>query len=322
MKFDAWDQLQAEHAEHGVGELIEGQLRSALRPVLGRVPNPRLVGRRTDRWDDDLYEDVLYDFAAFLLEGGRLNAAFQHASDLEHFQMLLRARARQFVSGKLRGTELSNKVKEACEILEADDRFMRTGSGRERRWSLSTGPIQPFAGDDRALRSVAWQARPSPPAKRYRRDTAKASVVISRPDMASLLVAILQTAGGALTKGEFEVVLRDRLGLHEPETVSLSRPSLGGEPLDEILGGGGDDIDDAEVRMLAADVAQLLSLRQLSVLRESYALGRRREEVATALGISHGTVSNELRRAGSVLLQVSLGSRELAARVLEALFHW
>src|SRR5207247_9002526 len=56
--FEDWDALIAEHDQLGVGSGIQDELREALRPVLGRWPNPRLVGRDADAWDDDLRDEV------------------------------------------------------------------------------------------------------------------------------------------------------------------------------------------------------------------------------------------------------------------------
>jgi DNA-directed RNA polymerase specialized sigma24 family protein len=320
VKFNAWDQLRAEHDEKGVGELIEAELRTVLRPIIGHFPNPRLVGRDTDRWDDSLRDEVLYDFALFMLERDRLNAAFYHATDLEHFRMLLRVRARQYVSGKLRGTELRNKVDEACEILESDDRFQRFGSGRARRWTIIGGPSDVFGGDDVALRSLARRVALPRPQRRFRRDTTHASAVITKDDLKEVLIRMLEAAEAALTKSQIEAVLRDRLGLAEPETISISR-AQDPAPLEDILAAPSGGLEEADARLAAGDAAQLLSVRQLAIVREYFVLGRKREEVAATLGISHGTISNELRRAGQILLQVAMDDVELARRALEELFQ-
>src|SRR5205823_4217548 len=104
------------------------------------------------------------------------------------------------------------------------------------------------------------------------------------------------------------------------ETISISRDTGTGDALEDVIASSATATDEVDAHLVASDAAQLLSVRQLAVLREYYAQGHTREEVATALGISTGTVSNELRRAGRVLLQVSLDDAELAHRALDALF--
>ena len=317
--FSEWDRLVAEHQAEGVGALIEAAMRDALRPVLGRVPNPRLVGRSTSSWNDELREDVLYAFAIFLLERGRLNAVFLHATDASHFRMLLRARARQFISGQLRGTELENKVSEACELLESREEFEHFGSARDRRWVLKGGSRKPFTGSEADLRALAWRIALPPATRRFRRNTQGASAVITKAELTRLLVEACRLAAAGLAKDEVRVLLRERLNLREPETISISRRYGDEPPLEDLLPAAASDFDELEARFAAADAAALLSVRQLAVLRESYGQGRRREAVAESLGISHGTVSNELRRAGQVLLDVAGGDVNVARRALDAL---
>jgi hypothetical protein len=319
MKFEEWDLLVAEHEQHGVGPLIQEAMRAALRPIMGRVPNPRLVGRAAEQWDHDLREELLYDFALFLLERGRLHAAFLHASDAAHLNMLLRARARQFVSGRLRGTELSAKVKQACDILEADDRFERFGRERDRRWVLAGQPKTAYAGSESDLRRLAWGLPLPPRGRSFRRNTAAASAVISKHDLTTLLMEACRSARGGLSKSDITLVLRERLNLSEPETISISRRWGDEPPLEDRLAEAGGDFDELEAKMIAADAAALLSVRQLAVLRESHGRGLSREDTARALGLSRATISNELRRAGDLLLDVAVGDLPSARRALDFL---
>ena len=109
------------------------------------------------------------------------------------------------------------------------------------------------------------------------------------------------------------------MNLVDPETISISR-RWGDEPgIEEELGSAEGGFDEVDAKLVAADVAALVSVRQLAVLREFQARARSREEVAMVLGISHGTVSNELRRVGALLLDVADGDRAVARRALDYL---
>lgn len=81
----------------------------------------------------------------------------------------------------------------------------------------------------------------------------------------------------------------------------------------------GQGIEEAEARITALDVAQLLTVRQLTILGHLFGLGMTREGVARELGVSRGTISNELERVGRVLLDASDGDEGLARRALEKL---
>ena len=311
---DEWGLLRNERDELVVGPLILAEIRRALRPSLGHIPNPRLAGRPADIWTDELRADVEHDFALFLLEG-RLAQVFVHATDVNHFRVLLRTRARQFVAGLLRRTELSNLVRRACELLETDKRFEKNGpDGSDHSWGIRRSAKEAFSGSDDDLVRIARRLTVSL-SRHYRRDTQRASPILSDADLADLLTAVFRSVG-SLDRAQIRVVLREALGLWEVETVSLSMPVRDIGVLEEFVPAPSSG-PEADVALIAADTIELLTLRQLRILVEYWRSGRSREEVARRLGISHGTVSNELRRAGSVLIDAAEGDAELAAGALD-----
>src|SRR5439155_2294060 len=96
--------------------------------------------------NDERVADLKQGFLEHLLRG-RLEELFLHASDLEHWQLLVRVRGRQFLSNVARKGNFENLWKRARETLEdGKDRGVleAAGTGATRRWWRPGRPGEPF----------------------------------------------------------------------------------------------------------------------------------------------------------------------------------
>jgi DNA-directed RNA polymerase specialized sigma24 family protein len=317
--FGALDALRIERSREGIGTLIEREIREQLIPLARRRPPGIVLGVDAERWTHELESEVVNAFAEHLLRG-RLTEIFDHA--IEHFRLLLRLRARQFLDNQMRGGESENIWVRAHEILESQSqRFTAHSAGTTRRWCIRGGAGDPYPGDDVSLRHLAWSLPVPPSAPRFRRDTQIASRVLPNEELADLLEHALDAASAALDARQVRLVVDERLDLRPADTISISRRTGEGPALEELLTDRSDPAAAAELDDLVVDAVALLTVRQLDVLGHRYADGLKRDDTARRLGISNGTVDNEIRRAVRIVLDVCEGDRGWAARVLRLILH-
>lgn len=310
------ERLRSERESEGIGKLIEAEIRGQLRAVARRWP-PRVVmpESQSSQWTADMHQELAADFAEYLLRG-RLSEIFDHAQTVDHFRLLLRMRARQFMDRKVRGGESENIWRRARELLESRDTRFAHLPGAQRRWYLVGGSAEAFTGDDAELRSLAWSLPVPPSAPRYRRDTQIASRVLPDEELCDLLEDALRRSPGALDAKQIRIVLDERLDLRAAETISISRRIGDAPTLEELLTDRSDPSRAAELAELVEDSVGLLTIRQLEVLGLRYAEEMHRDDTARRLGISNGTVDNELKRAVRVVLEVCEGDRRSARDVI------
>jgi hypothetical protein len=311
------DELRDEFDRDGIGPEILGCITEALRPIIRRCPPEALVDRPVTTLTADVEEEIQAAFVEHLV-GGRLAEAFAHAGDEHHLLALLRVRARQFVDGKRRKGESERLGRRAKRLLdEHRERFDRAGTGSLQRWSLRGGSLETFGDTDAVLRGIA-RALPLPPsARRMRRDTQISSRVLDDGDLLTLVEQALGASGCGLTLRDLRVILDERLDLYAVETLSLSQHWLRTHSLEEIMENAPSGLEEVEARVIGGDVVGQLSAQQVQILRWRWGKHRNREQTASGLGISHGTVDNELGRAGRVILAACGGDRNLARSVLD-----
>ena len=289
-----------EHERDGIGELIYGLIADALGSQLRRYPLALVLGRAVDHLDDQIREELIVEFAEHLLDG-RLAEALAHATGERHFLFLLRMRARQFLQNRMRGGERENIAARTLRILRNSNRFVWEQRA-EGRWSIRGGPQRPVTWADDDLRRLA-RALPVPASlRRFRRNTEIASAVVTDDDLEGLIVKALEEVGGSLSLGQFRVLLNERLKLLPTETISVYRRTENEPALEDILESPRADYDQADLALVATDVVEELSERQLRVLRLRLHEGRSREDAAEMLSVSHGTIDNELARIRDIVL--------------------
>ena len=288
-----------EHEREGIGEIIYALIAEALVSQVRRYPLTLVLGRAVDRLDEQIRDELVIEFAEHLL-GGRLAEALAHATGERHLLFLLRARARQFLQNRLRGGERENIAARTLRLLRTS-RFVPEQRA-EARWSIRGAPTVPVTASDDDLRRMA-RTLPIPASlRRFRRNTDIASAVLTDEDLEALIVRALEEAGGSLTIGQLRGIIEERLRLLPTETVSIYRRTDNEPALEDILESPNAEYEQADLAMLATDIVDELSERQLHILRLRLRDGRTREEAAEALGVSHSTIDNELARIRDIVL--------------------
>ena len=288
-----------EHEREGIGEIIYALIAEALVAQVRRYPLTLVLGRAVDRLDEQIRDELVIEFAEHLL-GGRLAEALAHATGERHLLFLLRARARQFLQNRLRGGERENIAARTLRLLRTS-RFVPEQRA-EARWSIRGAPTVPVTASDDDLRRMA-RTLPIPASlRRFRRNTDIASAVLTDEDLEALIVRALEEAGGSLTIGQLRGIIEERLRLLPTETVSIYRRTDNEPALEDILESPNAEYEQADLAMLATDIVDELSERQLHILRLRLRDGRTREEAAEALGVSHSTIDNELARIRDIVL--------------------
>jgi hypothetical protein len=284
-------------------------LLDALQAVSMRLVRLRLLPPSLSpygQWDDEAAAEI---FAAWyadrLLGQGHLQSLLDRARTPGAFRRLAERSLRQHLLAVQDRNQAHNLFKRLHALLDADPRFVLAidASRPHNRWySLVGGRVDPWTGSDRELAAHAW-ALGDFTVIRYRTSATKLSPVLSVDELGRFVVELLERLDAALSPAVVMRVLALRFGFGEVRLDSLEE--AGGAPELSHLG----EEDELLLRDTARDVLATLSRRQALVLRATVA-EQAIAGIATALGISVGTVINDQRRIGTLVTRFSTDDRE------------
>jgi DNA-binding CsgD family transcriptional regulator len=249
----------------------------------------------TGKWDEEGAEEALAGWAAKrLVATNALAAAFDHASAPRPFIRSLERNLRHHLQNERERGEIDNLLERTARLLRDDQRFrewipQQTGSW----WGLAGDtPPPPFGGRDDELVANAW-AIGDLVLWTYSSSVERASPVLAAAELKRFLEQLFNRTEALLTLGHLAVVFRRRFNLDEPTRLSLDEEHA-------RLPGDEEPLRD-EQGLRAVTIAALseLSDRQVEVILRKR--DQPLETIASALGISRGTVDNELRRAGEAI---------------------
>jgi DNA-binding CsgD family transcriptional regulator len=269
----------------------------------------------TAKWDEEGAEEALASWTAKrLVATNALSAAFDHASAARPFIRSLERNLRHHLQNERERGEIDNLLERTARLLRDDARFREWIPQEGASWWGLAGDRQPppFGGRDDELVANAW-AIGDVVLWIYSSSVERASPVLATTELGRFLEELFGRTKALLTLGHLAVVFRRRFNLDEPTRVSLhdEHESL---PNDE------EPLRDEEgLRAAAIAVLSELSDRQVEVILRKR--DQPLETIASALGISRGTVDNELRRAGEAIdRQTADFSRdEILEKILDVL---
>lgn len=268
----------------------------------------------TGSWDAEGVADAVHGWIERrLLRTGALLAAFDHASAERPFLRSLERSFRHYLENTRERHEIDNLVTRAHALLRDDSRFhdyLPQNQVSDTWWGLAAWhEPPPWQDSEDRLLSLAWSLGQFE-LFQYGHRVMRASPVLATTELGRFLEGLFTTTEALLTLRLIAAVLARRFDLESPRLVAGEDAHAAAE---EVAGVGGADETELEEAALAA-IAELTS-RQAEVLWRK-ASGATLDEVAQELGISRGTVDNELRRAGAVALRHAADTAD-AAPVLE-----
>lgn len=279
------------------GEISEDLYWLLLRLVRGLVFRGELppAYSPTGRWDAEGAEDAAHGWIVRrLLQTNGLLAAFDHASAPRPFFRSLERSFRHYLENERERGEIDNLLSRAGTLLRDDDRFREwipQARPSDSWWGLARWTdADPYQGSEDALLSEAWgvgEVR----LFRYSHRVERASPVLATDELGRFLETLFARVEALLTLRFLAVVFRRRFDLDEPTPIEIGEEEIERLPAEE------NQQDETEAAAAALAVAAELTPRQAEVLVRK-AAGDSLDTIGEALGISRGTVDNELKRAG------------------------
>jgi hypothetical protein len=294
--------------------VIELVVKRSTRP--GRIPGALSP---TGSWNPDSRAEAAQAWIeARLLRRPDLAAAFDFATKPGPFLSSLERSFRHFLMNAEPATEVQNLVEKAGEI-------MREGEGVFTHWPLSGGswwglrlwrdrwgdsPDVWSKGDDRLV-SLAW-ACGSFVITRYGPKVSRTSPVLERDELRRFLQKLLELADRAVDNNQLRSVFERRFsaGTGFKTSELFDDAAIDGSTVDAAL-------EEQEVEACAELLLEEISAQQAEVVRRKHA-GEILDQIAEEIGLSRGTVDNELVRVGEAARRLAGGYSE--SRVLEKLF--
>jgi DNA-binding CsgD family transcriptional regulator len=267
----------------------------------------------TGTWNAEGVADAVHGWIERrLLRTGALLAAFDHASAERPFLRSLERSFRHYLESERERGEIDNLISRAHALMRDDQRFREwipQVQVSDTWWGLAcwTNP-GPWQGSQERLMTLAWSLGRFE-LFRYSHTVARASPVLATDELGRFLEGLFARAEALLTLRLIADVLAARFDLAPPELVADA-----GEELEEV-GRDPIELDEAELQDAALAAIAELTSRQAEVLYRKTG-GETLEQIAATLGVSRGTVDNELRRAGAVAIRHA-GPDEDPARILE-----
>jgi hypothetical protein len=248
------------------------------------------------KWDSEAAEEAAHGWITRrLLQTNALLAAFDHASAPLPFFRSLERNFRHYLANERERGEIDNLVSRAGRLLRDDDRFLDwipQARPSDSWWGLAEwGDPAPYQGSEDDLVSAAW-AVGEVAIFRYSHTVGRASPILATDKLGRFLAELLGRVGALLTLRLLAAVFRRRFDLDEPREV---------EAAEVVEAVGAPDEPDEQVTLDAAlGVVAELTPRQAEVLLRKHA-GESLDAIAGALGVSRGTVDNELVRSGTII---------------------
>lgn len=280
------------------GQISDDLYRLLLRLVRGLVVRGGLppAWSPTGKWDPEAAEEAAHGWIVRrLLQTNALLAAFDHASAPRPFFRSLERNFRHYLENERARGEIDNLVSRTGALLRDDDRFrdwIPQAQPSDAWWGLAgwRDPAQ-YQGSEDDLVGAAW-AVGEMVIFRYSHSVERASPVLATDELGRFLVGLFSRVEALLTLRLLAVVLRRRFDLDEPRHVEVA------EAVDAVA--APEEPDEQVTIDAALGVVSELTTRQTEVLVRKHE-GESLEAIAEALGVSRGTVDNELVRAGTII---------------------
>lgn len=251
----------------------------------------------TGRWDVEAAEEAAQGWIARrLLQTNALLAAFDHASAPQPFFRSLERSFRHYLESERERGEIDNLVSRAGALLRDDGRFrdwIPQAQPSDSWWGLADwDDPAPYQGSEDGLVSAAW-AVGEVVIFRYSHTVERASPILATGELGRFLAALFDRVEALLTLRLLAVVFRRRFDLDEPGQVEVAA-----EAIDHLA--APEEPDEQVTIDAALGVVTEVTPRQAEVLLRKHD-GKSLDAIAEALGISRGTVDNELMRAGTII---------------------
>lgn len=280
-----------------------GQISDELYPLLLRLVRG-LVFRGglppawspTGKWDREAAEEAAQGWITRrLLQTNALLAAFDHACAPRPFFRSLERNFRHYLENERERGEIDNLVSRAGALLRDDDRFrdwIPQAQASNSWWGLAEwDDPAPYQGSEDELVSAAW-AVGEVAIFRYSHTVGRASPILATEELGRFLVELLGRVKALMTLRLLAVVFRRRFELDEPRVVDLA------EAVEAVA--APEEPDEQVTLDAALGVVAEMTPRQAEVLLRKYA-DQSLDAIAEAVGVSRGTVDNELMRAGTII---------------------
>ena len=258
------------------------------------------------QWDDEAADELFQRwYTERLLGRGHLQLLLDRARTPIGLRRLAERSLRHHLISTKDRSQATNLYRRLVGLLEESTRFRLLSPAQrpQDRWYADAdapADVPTWAGDDRLLIAHAW-ALGDFVVIRYKAAANKLSPVLDLGELERFAHGLLARVRAALTPGLMMRALAARFDLGEVELVAHEEDSPSGPstpaPQEGVL-----------LRDLARAISVELSGRQREILRRSESDSV--AEMATAVGISVGTVVNEQRRIGKLVARLTENESE------------
>lgn len=260
--------------------------------LLARALTPR------GRIDEEAVQELVHDWLSERLLRAGLRSAFDAVVSPKALSRYLEESLRNYLASKARerkGPRLLVRARQLLERTPSQYVARRTGSSwRDTWWGLKEWPeeTEPFQGSDDELMRAAY-ALGDFAIVRYSAGSEREDPVLSTPDLDRFLTGLLRGVATLLTLAHVDAALKGRFSFaYHPVAVELDDAA---EPASDDLRPG----EELLVYDTAREILSEVNERQLAALRGRLE-GLTLDELAERLGVSRGTVDNELRRVDAI----------------------
>lgn len=312
----------SEYRTARIAFLREGEISPDLVALLRRVTR-RLVlfgglppmYAPSGRWDSDSEDDVFSDWLTDRLLGkGQLAALLHRCSTPAGLSRLAETYLRRHLINRMERSYAANLYARVREMLHGEPTFqVLVSSGREQDvvWRLDAkADATPWQDEEDLLVAHAWGMGEFETI-RYREDAKKLSPVLEHDELLRFVSGLMSAADRGLTLGQIVRALVRRFDLELATEESDDQVAA-------AIAADHDIVDDVEAGELARAALAELTERQATVLRGQLQNWSVRE-IALAMHLSVGTVSNEQAAIRKVLSRLSDPDGESRASLLNAL---
>jgi len=300
------------------GELPE-ELIAELRSVAERLVRLRLLPPSFSpygQWDEEAAQEIFSSwYTERLLARGHLQMLLDRAGSSGALRSLAERSLRQHLSSSRERTQTQNIYWRLNTILQGGHPFVLVESATrpQDRWYATRAGASPWPGNDRQLIAHGW-ALGDFTVIRYRADATKLSPLLDSNELARFAEGLMASTGAALTPALIMRVIVARFDLHESESEPFEEAKQTAEVASKLP-------EQLALRQSALAILAELTPRQVQVLRltpQDTVV-----EIAERVRCSTGTVVNEQRRIGQLIIGMSEddGERDRLLNILADLVY-